>query len=125
MTRISSPETPCHVSPPLSASKNGTHGGEFGSSVCRGGSPTQFFVIGCSASLSPMSSSGGLIPVSTVFDDPSESEESDPSDCGGGSSSSGGTGAYSRTVDGFACGRFSAEGMITSITTSTTAKVTS
>lgn len=31
--------TPMEVAPPLSPSKNGTHGGDRGSSVCRGGFP--------------------------------------------------------------------------------------
>src|SRR4051794_30656221 len=40
-TRISSPVTPRVVAPPLDPSKYGTHGGDCGSSVWRGGSPKQ------------------------------------------------------------------------------------
>src|SRR5688500_18401745 len=39
-SRISSRVTPCHVAPPLSPDQYGTHGGDCGSSICRGGSPT-------------------------------------------------------------------------------------
>src|SRR5688572_3842527 len=40
-TRTSSRVTPCAVAPPLSPSQYATHGGECGSSIWRGGSPTQ------------------------------------------------------------------------------------
>src|SRR5919109_964170 len=43
MTVIVSLSTPFAVAPPFFPSKNGTHGGESGSSVWRGGLPTQFF----------------------------------------------------------------------------------
>src|SRR5947208_16573747 len=39
-TRISSRVTPRDVAPPLSPDQNGTQGGDCGSSIWRGGSPT-------------------------------------------------------------------------------------
>src|SRR5687768_13127919 len=39
-TVIESRVTPFAVAPPLSPDQNGTHGGDCGSSICRGGSPT-------------------------------------------------------------------------------------
>src|SRR5688572_3488945 len=40
MITISSRVTPSAVAPPLSPDQEGTQGGDWGSSICRGGSPT-------------------------------------------------------------------------------------
>src|SRR5579872_5440720 len=45
-TLIVSFVTPCHVEPPLSPCQNAMHGGDWGSSVWRGGSPTHCSVTG-------------------------------------------------------------------------------
>src|SRR5690349_6070906 len=53
--RILSLVTPFQVAPPLSPCQNGTHGGDWLSSICRGGSPMQRCVTG-----SGPGSAGGL-----------------------------------------------------------------
>src|SRR5687767_10655267 len=55
--------TPLLVAPPFSPDQYGTHGGDCGSSICRGGSPTHLRTRGTSITCwSLAGSSGGMPP---------------------------------------------------------------
>src|SRR4051812_29507578 len=72
---ISSRDTPKEVAPPLSfaGSQYGTHGGDCGSSVCRGGLPTQRLMLFRSGPpLSPPGPAGCVTAVVVVVGDSPE-----------------------------------------------------
>src|SRR5258708_27033558 len=125
--RTSSAVTPWYVMPPLSPTYAATHGGDSGSSVCRGpvgvlvqrrwvGTPL-FEVpplLAAPPPGGPWSASCWSGPVCgasppRVFEPPRPSDEKLPP--GGGLLwSVGGTGAYSAVSVGLVCGRLSADG---------------
>src|SRR5688572_9611204 len=103
-TRTSSPVTPRHVAPPLSPSKKATQGGDRGSSVCRGGVPTQRLVDGLFPTPPLFAETSVEEPGPLSAADPTEELRPRPSDAkfppGCDSESRGGTGANSSCSDG-------------------------
>src|SRR4051812_30046339 len=55
--------TPFHVAPPLSPSQYGTHGGDCGSSICRGGLPTHLRCRGTTVVGVAAAASGAVVVV--------------------------------------------------------------
>src|SRR5437016_2752974 len=95
------PVTPCQVAPPLLPLKTGTQGGESGSAVWRGGLPTQSKDVG--TLIPPADEGGGAAPPPAAPPSPRPSAARLP--FGGAVLLWPGTGAYSATWPGLACGR--------------------